>query len=72
MPTCYVLEIGVAKFSTRHVVKLPGRHTVKFWALDPAIVLQRLVINAGGLQPSYLGPPESPYFPPVADGSTAR
>ncbi|MFN3790744.1 glycosyl hydrolase 115 family protein [Massilia sp.] len=54
---------GVAKFVTTHRVDRPGRHTVKFWALDPGLVLQRLVIDAGGLQPSYLGPPESPYYP---------
>ena len=54
---------GVAKFVTTHRVDRPGRHTVKFWALDSGLVLQRLVIDAGGLQPSYLGPPESPYYP---------
>ncbi|MCC2954882.1 glycosyl hydrolase 115 family protein [Massilia sp. IC2-477] len=54
---------GVAKFTTTHRIERPGRHTVKFWALDPGLVLQRLVIDAGGLQPSYLGPPESPYYP---------
>ena len=54
---------GVARFVTTHRVERPGRHTVKFWALDPGLVLQRLVIDAGGLQPSYLGPPESPYYP---------
>jgi hypothetical protein len=36
---------------------------VKFWALDPGLVLQRLVVDAGGLRPSYLGPLESPYYP---------
>jgi hypothetical protein len=41
----------------------PGRHTVKFWALDPGLVLQRLVLDMGGLQQSYLGPQESPYYP---------
>ncbi|MGI4846132.1 MAG: glycosyl hydrolase 115 family protein [Janthinobacterium lividum] len=54
---------GVARFVTTHRIERPGRHTVKFWALDPGLVLQRLVIDAGGLQPSYLGPPESPYYP---------
>lgn len=63
---------GVATFSTRHTIKRPGRHTVKFWVLDPAIVLQRLVINAGGLQPSYLGPPESPYIQAAAPARAAR
>jgi hypothetical protein len=51
---------GVAKFTTTHKVDRPGAHTVKFWALDSGLVLQRLVIDAGGLRPSYLGPQESP------------
>lgn len=36
-----------------------GPHTLKWWILDPAIVLEKIVIDAGGLRPSYLGPPES-------------
>ncbi|WP_343730414.1 glycosyl hydrolase 115 family protein [Duganella sp.] len=54
---------GVARFVTRHRVERPGKHTVKFWALDPGLVLQRVVVDAGGLKPSYLGPQESPYIP---------
>lgn len=54
---------GVAKFETKHRVERPGKHTVKFWALDPGLVLQRVVVDAGGLKPSYLGPPESPDIP---------
>jgi len=52
---------GVAKFVTTHRIDRPGQHTVKFWALDPGLVLQRVVVDAGGLKPSYLGPQESPY-----------
>lgn len=49
------IRIGV----TRHEVDGPGPHLVRFWAIDPGVVLQRLVLDTGGLEPSYLGPPES-------------
>jgi hypothetical protein len=58
-----IVSDGVAQFETGHAVGTAGRHVLKFWALDPGVVLQRLVIDAGGLKPSYLGPPESPFVP---------
>ncbi len=44
---------------SKHFINKKGKHTLKIWALDPGIVLQRVVINTGGLKPSYLGPPQS-------------
>ncbi|KAF5353373.1 hypothetical protein D9756_008047 [Leucocoprinus leucothites] len=37
----------------------PGKHTIKIMMTEPAVVVQKILINLGGLQPSYLGPPES-------------
>ncbi|MGV7206316.1 glycosyl hydrolase 115 family protein [Oxalobacteraceae bacterium A2-2] len=58
-----IVSDGVASFVTTHRVDAPVSHVVKFWTLDPGLVLQRLVLDAGGLKPSYLGPPESPRLP---------
>jgi len=44
---------------TTHQIKKSGKHILKYWMVDPAVVLQKIVINAGGEKPSYLGPPES-------------
>jgi hypothetical protein len=32
-------------------------HSVHLWALDPGLVLEKLVVNLGGLKPSVQGPP---------------
>jgi hypothetical protein len=44
---------------TAHQIKSPGMHVLKFWMVDPAVVLQKIVIETKALKPSYLGPPES-------------
>ncbi|KAK7045404.1 hypothetical protein VNI00_007657 [Paramarasmius palmivorus] len=36
-----------------------GAHTLKFFMIEPAVIIQKIVIDTGGLQPSYLGPPQS-------------
>lgn len=38
-----------------------NRHTLRFRPLDPGIVLQKIMIDLGGLKPSYLGAPESKF-----------
>lgn len=50
----------IIKSITNHLIEKPGRHTLRFRVLDPGIVLQKIIINTGGLKPSWLGPQESP------------
>lgn len=45
--------------TSTHQLKNSGLHILKFWRVDPGVVLQKLVLDFGGLKPSYLGPPES-------------
>jgi len=42
---------------------LPGEHTLRIRFLDQGIVLQRILIDFGGLKPSYLGPRQSATAP---------
>lgn len=42
-----------------HDLNSTGRHTLKVWAIDPGVVLQKLVIATGNVPSSYLGPSES-------------
>ncbi|HYE55053.1 MAG TPA: glycosyl hydrolase 115 family protein [Chitinophagaceae bacterium] len=43
--------------TSAHTLNKPGGHVLKFYMVDAGLVLQKIVIDAGGLKPSYLGPP---------------
>ena len=45
--------------TTEHNFTTPGRHIIKYWMVSPAVVLQKIVGDMGGVRPSYLGPPET-------------
>lgn len=45
--------------TSRHSVPKAGEHILKFWMVDPSVVLQKLVVETGEVKPCYLGPPES-------------
>ncbi|MCD0468763.1 glycosyl hydrolase 115 family protein [Flavobacterium sp. JAS] len=45
--------------TTKLTISKAGKHVLRLRVLDPGIVLQKILINTGGLKPSYLGPPES-------------
>jgi peptidoglycan/xylan/chitin deacetylase (PgdA/CDA1 family) len=50
---------SVKKLTARLRVERPGAHVLKVWRVTSAVVIERIVIDTGGLRPSYLGPPES-------------
>lgn len=52
---------GVRIGRSQHRIKRPGPTTLKLFMVDSGVTVQRLLFDTGGLQPSYLGPPQSPY-----------
>jgi hypothetical protein len=45
--------------TSAHNISNSGKHVLKCWIVSPGVVLQKLVIDFGGVQQSYLGPPET-------------
>ncbi|KAA6346462.1 hypothetical protein EZS27_006042 [termite gut metagenome] len=68
----------IIKQATKMKVSHAGHHTLRVRVLEPGIVFEKIMLDFGGLKPSYLGAPESQYvtgspfpaFPPV--GVTTR
>jgi len=43
--------------TSQHNVAAAGAHVLKFWRVDPGVVLEKLVVSSAPLPGSYLGPP---------------
>lgn len=53
------VRTDVRKIVSKHKISRTGLHKLRIYMIDPGATLQKLIINTGGLQPSYLGPPQS-------------
>ncbi|MER5756041.1 glycosyl hydrolase 115 family protein [Streptomyces sp. NPDC002088] len=56
------VEEGIEKLTATVTVADPGEHVLRLFMVDPAIAVDQIVIDTGGLPASYLAPPES-YHP---------
>lgn len=45
--------------TSKHFITTPGKHIVKYWMVNSGVVLQKIVLEFGGVKQSYLGPPET-------------
>ncbi len=50
---------NVRKMKRQLTITAAGQHVLKIWMVDPGMVLDKIVIDTGGVVDSYLGPPES-------------
>jgi hypothetical protein len=53
-----VLNATITGSSTFQFTRI-GSHVLKIYMIDPRVVLDKIVIDRGGLRPSYFGPPET-------------
>ena len=51
----------IIQSATKMSINAAGNHTLRIRVLEPGIVFQKIILNFGGVKPSYLGAPESEY-----------
>jgi hypothetical protein len=54
---------GVRIVSSKHMILSPGNKKLRLYLLESGVSLQKIVIDTGGLRPSYLGPEQSQLIP---------
>ena len=61
-PDTWAKAVGdaVRRVTSKHRIANPGAHVLKLWMVTPGVVVQRIIVDTGGVRPSYLGPPETP------------
>ncbi|ORY57807.1 uncharacterized protein BCR38DRAFT_461082 [Pseudomassariella vexata] len=67
MPTSWGYAVGDAVWghhpshntTTRWNVTQEGAYKLRVWGLAPSVIVQKVIVDLGGVRPSYLGPPES-------------
>ena len=52
----WVADNIIVKISN-HAINKNGKHILKYWMIDSGVLLQKLVLDFGGVKDSYLGPP---------------
>ena len=45
--------------TTTHDLSEAGAHTLNLWVMEPGLIIEKIVVDLGGVRSSYLGPPES-------------
>ncbi len=50
---------NINKQSVHFQLEQPGKHKLKVWMVDPAVALQKIVVETGKEKSTYLGEPES-------------
>ncbi|KAI0169935.1 glycoside hydrolase family 115 protein [Hypoxylon sp. FL1284] len=67
MPAGWARAVGDAvwglapdhKTTTTWNVTREGAYTLRVWGLAPSVIVQKIILDLGGVRPSYLGPPEN-------------
>lgn len=55
------VETGVRIGRSQHNIEKAGPTVLRIYMVDPGVAVQKILVDTGGLLPSYLGPPQSPF-----------